>query len=71
VYSPYTYAATMVVGTAMKRAGSADPKVYGAKLAATDYTGITARVQFEPNGERKTPSMTLFAYRDGKKTELN
>ncbi len=71
VYSPYTYDATMLLVDAMKRAGSVDPKVYGPKLAATDYTGITARVQFEANGERKTPSMTLFAYKDGKKVELN
>lgn len=71
VYSPYTYDATMVLVNAMKLAGSADPKVYGPKLAATDYTGITARVQFDPKGERINPPMTLFAYKDGKKTELN
>ena len=46
VYSPYTYDATMVLVDAMKRANSTDPKVYGPKLAAADYQGVTAKVVF-------------------------
>ena len=38
VYSPYTYDATFVLVDAMKRANSADPKVYTAKLAARRTT---------------------------------
>ena len=71
VYSPYTYDATMVLVDAMKRANSADPKVYTPKLAEANYKGVTANIRFEPNGELKNPAMTLYVYRDGKKVPLN
>jgi branched-chain amino acid transport system substrate-binding protein len=71
VYSPYTYDATMVLVDAMKRANSVDPKVYGPKLKDTTYQGVTAKVTFEPNGELKTPAMTLYTYKDGKKVALD
>lgn len=71
VYSPYTYDATMVLVDAMKRANSVDPKVYGPKLAATNYQGVTAKVAFEPQGDLKNPAMTLYVYKDGKKVAVN
>ena len=71
VYSPYTYDATMVLVDAMKRANSVDPKVYGPKLAATNYQGVTAKVAFEPQGDLKNPAMTLYVYKDGKKVAIN
>ena len=55
----------------MKRANSTDPKVYGPKLFETNYTGVTAKVAFEPDGELKNPAMTLYVYKDGKKVPLN
>ncbi len=71
VYSPYTYDATFVLVDAMKRANSVDPKVYTAKLPQTNYKGVTANIAFEPNGEMKNPSITLYVYKDGKKSALN
>lgn len=71
VYSPYVYDATMVLVDAMKRANSTDPKVYGPKLFETNYTGVTAKVGFESDGELKNPAMTLYVYKDGKKVALN
>ncbi len=71
VYSPYTYDATFVLVDAMKRANSVDPKVYTAKLPETNYKGVTANIAFEPNGEMKNPSITLYVYKDGKKSPLN
>lgn len=71
VYAPYVYDATHVLVDAMKRAGSADPKVYLSKLAETNYKGITTHVQFESNGELKNPAITLYSYKDSKKTALN
>jgi len=71
VYSPYVYDAVMVLADAMVRAGSADPKVYTAKIAETNYRGVTTQVQFETNGELKNPAMTLYVYKDGKKEALN
>ncbi len=71
VYSPYTYDATFVLVDAMKRANSTDPKVYTPKLIETNYKGVTANIAFEPNGELKNPAMTLYVYKDGKKSPLN
>jgi branched-chain amino acid transport system substrate-binding protein len=71
VYSPYTYDAVHVLVQAMIDAGSADPKVYLPKLAAVNYTGVTAKVAFETDGELKNPAMTLYNYKDGKKIPLN
>ncbi len=71
VYSPYTYDATMLLADAMKRANSWDPKVYLPELAKSSYKGVTANIAFEPNGEMKNPAITLYVYKDGKKTPLN
>ena len=72
VYSPYTYDAVGLLVDAMVRAGSADPKVYMAKLADANYQGITTKIGFEADGELKNPAMTLYNYgKDGKKIPLN
>ncbi len=71
LYSPYTYDATMLLADAMKRADSWDPKVYLPELAKSNYKGVTANIAFEPNGELKNPAITLYVYKDGKKTPLN
>jgi branched-chain amino acid transport system substrate-binding protein len=71
VYSPYTYDATFVLVDAMKRANSTDPKVYVPELIKTNYKGVTTTIAFEPNGELKNPAITLYVYKDGKKTALN
>jgi branched-chain amino acid transport system substrate-binding protein len=71
VYSPYVYDGVHVLVDAMVRAGSADPKVYSAKLFDTSYQGVTTKVGFEADGELKNPAMTLYMYKDGKKVALN
>ena len=71
IYSPYTYDATMLLADAMKRANSWDPKVYLPELAKSNYKGVTANIVFEPNGEMKNPAITLYVYKEGKKTPLN
>ena len=71
VYSPYTYDATMLLADAMKRANSWDPKVYSPELMKSNYKGVTASIAFESNGELKNPAITLYVYKDGKKTPLN
>lgn len=71
VYGPYTYDATMLIVDAMKRANSTDPKVYTPELLKSNYKGVTANIAFEPNGEMKNPSISLYVYKDGKKVPLN
>jgi len=70
IYSPYVYDATMVLADAMKRANSAYPKVYTPKIAEADYKGVTTTVRFEPNGELKNPAISMYTYKDGKKTTI-
>lgn len=70
VYSPYTYDATYLIVDAMKRANSVDPKVYTPELLKSNFKGVTSTIQFEPNGEMKNPAITLYVYKDGKKTPL-
>jgi len=71
VYSPYTYDATMLLADAMVRAKSTDPKAYIPELKKSTYKGVTATIAFESNGELKNPAMTLYTYKDGKKSPLN
>ena len=71
IYSPYTYDATFVLVDAMKRANSADPKVYTPELIKSNFKGVTTTIAFEPNGELKNPAITLYVYKDGKKSALN
>ncbi|MDB5868145.1 MAG: amino acid/amide transporter substrate-binding protein family [Polaromonas sp.] len=71
LYSPYTYDATFLLVDAMKRAKSTDPKVYTPELIKSNYKGVTTTIAFEPNGELKNPAITLYVYKDGKKTALN
>lgn len=71
VYSPYTYDATFVLVDAMQRAKSVDPKVYTPELIKTNFKGVTTTIAFEPNGELKNPAITLYVYKDGKKSALN
>jgi branched-chain amino acid transport system substrate-binding protein len=60
----------MLMADAMKRANSADPKVYLPFLQKTDYQGVTAKIAFEANGEMKNPSYTLSRYVGGNKQPL-
>ena len=71
IYSPYTYDATFLLVDAMKRANSTDPKVYTPELIKSNFKGVTTTIAFEPNGELKNPAMTLYVYKDGKKSALN
>jgi len=61
----------MVLVDSMKRAGSADPKVYLPFVGKTNYDGVTTQVQFDADGELKNPAMTFYAFKDGKKIALN
>ncbi len=71
IYSPFAYDAVMVLVDSMKRAGSADPKVYLPFVSKANYKGVTTTVQFDADGELKNPAMTFYAFKDGKKIALN
>ena len=69
--APYSYDAAMLLVDAMTRAGSADPRVYAAHLFSADYQGLMRRIGFEADGEMKSPPMTIYGFRGGKKTALD
>ncbi|MFL6658449.1 MAG: branched-chain amino acid ABC transporter substrate-binding protein [Massilia sp.] len=69
-YAPYAYDAVMVLATAMKTAGSADPAVYLPYLAKTHYQGVTGNIAFDAHGDLLDAAMTMYTYRAGKKVKL-
>ena len=70
VYSPYFYDATMLLVDAMKRADSTDPKKFSPELKKSDFSGVTAKIVFQDNGELKTPLYTLSHYIAGAKKPI-
>lgn len=69
-YAPYAYDAVMVLAQAMQDAGSSDPKVYLPFLSKVRYQGITGTISFEPNGDLANAPITLYTFRNGKKTKM-
>ncbi len=70
IYGAYAYAATYVLVEAMKSADSTEPKTYLPKLAAINTTGLTGPVSFVDKGELAKPAVTIYSYRDNKRTEI-
>ncbi|SCK25346.1 branched-chain amino acid ABC transporter substrate-binding protein [Vogesella sp. LIG4] len=64
-YAPYTYDAARVLIEAMKRANSADPKKFLPEIAKTQLQGVTGSIAFEPNGDVKNGTVTLYQLQNG------
>ncbi len=71
IYAPYVYDAVMTMATAMQNAKSAEPAKYLPELAKIKYQGITGLIAFDSKGDIKDGSLTLFTYKDGKKTKMS
>jgi branched-chain amino acid transport system substrate-binding protein len=69
-YAPYAYDAVMVLAAAMQQAKSAEPARYLPVLAKIKYQGITGAIAFDAKGDLRDAALTLFTYRNGKKTRL-
>jgi branched-chain amino acid transport system substrate-binding protein len=69
-YAPYAYDATMVFAAAMQKAGSVEPAKFLPALAQTHYDGITGTIAFDARGDLRNAALTLYTYRQGKKTKL-
>lgn len=71
LYAPFTYDAVYIIVDAMKRSNSVDPsKVLGA-IHKTDYAGITGHVMFDAKGDITEPAISIFDFKDNKKTLLD
>jgi branched-chain amino acid transport system substrate-binding protein len=69
-YAPYAYDAVMVFAAAMQAADSADPARFVPALARIQYQGVTGAIAFDAHGDLKQAALTLYTYRNGKKTKL-
>jgi branched-chain amino acid transport system substrate-binding protein len=71
IYAPFTYDAVYVIVDAMKRANSIEaPKVLAA-MPSTDYNGVIGHIAFDDKGDLKEGAITLYDFKDGKKSVLD
>ncbi len=71
IYAPFTYDAVMVVVDAMKRANSTEPAAILAEMPKTNYKGLIGNIAFDEKGDMKEGTITLYEYKDKKKTVLD
>ena len=65
LYAPYCYDAVNAMVEAMKKADSTDPAKYLTALAGISHDGITAKIQFDANGDLKGGAVTLYQVQQG------
>ncbi|TPQ33017.1 branched-chain amino acid ABC transporter substrate-binding protein [Cupriavidus pinatubonensis] len=71
IYAPFTYDAVMVIVDAMKRANSTDPAAILAEMPKTNYKGVIGNIAFDEKGDMKEGTITLYEYKDKKKSVLD
>jgi branched-chain amino acid transport system substrate-binding protein len=65
LYAPYAYDAVRVVAEAMKQAGSTETAKFLPALAALNYPGLSAQIQFDEKGDIKDGAVTLYQAKSG------
>jgi branched-chain amino acid transport system substrate-binding protein len=70
-YAPFTYDAVYVIIDAMKRANSTDPAKILAMMPSTDYKGVSGEITFDAKGDLTHGVISLYDYRNGKKTLID
>ncbi|CAM2931774.1 branched-chain amino acid ABC transporter substrate-binding protein [Cupriavidus taiwanensis] len=71
IYAPFTYDAVMVIVDAMKRANSTEPAAILAEMPKTNYKGVIGNIAFDEKGDMKEGTITLYEYKDKKKSVLD
>lgn len=71
IYAPFTYDAVMVIVDAMKRANSSEPAAILAEMPKTNYKGVIGNIAFDEKGDMKEGTITLYEYKDKKKSVLD
>ncbi|MHA7682627.1 ABC transporter substrate-binding protein [Cupriavidus sp. PET2-C1] len=66
IYAPFAYDATWVAINAIKQANSARSAELVSALRTTQYDGITGKIAFDPNGDLKNPTSTLYQVKGGR-----
>ena len=70
IYAPFTYDAVYVLVDSMKRANSTDPSKILLAMPDTKMTGFIGNIAFDNNGDMKEGVITLYDFKDKKKTVL-
>lgn len=70
-YAPFTYDAVYVIYDAMKRANSTDRTKILAAMPATSYEGVIGRIAFDPRGDLRNAAITIYQFKDRKKTVMD
>ncbi|KVZ50045.1 branched chain amino acid ABC transporter substrate-binding protein [Burkholderia ubonensis] len=71
IYAPFTYDAVYVIVDAMKRANSIEASKVLAAMPSTDYRGVIGHIAFAPSGDLKEGAITLYDFKEAKKTVLD
>lgn len=71
IYAPFAYDAVYVIVDAMKRANSIEASKVLAAMPSTDYRGVIGHIAFAPNGDLKEGVITLYDFKEAKKTVLD
>jgi len=70
IYAPFTYDAVYVLVDSMKRSNSADPAKILAAMPDTKMQGLVGNIAFDNKGDMKEGVITLYDFKDKKKTVL-
>ncbi len=71
IYAPFTYHAVYVIADAMKRGNTTTPAGILAQMPTTNYNGLIGNVAFDPKGDMKEGIITLYDFKDKKKSVLD
>ena len=69
--APFAYDAVYIVVDAMKRANSIDPAKILAAIPSTNYSGVIGTTSFDAKGDLKHGVISLYGYKEGKKTFID
>ena len=71
IYAPFTYDAVYVLVDSMKRANSTDPAKILVAMPDTKMNGLIGNIAFDSKGDMKEGVITLYDFKDKKKTVLD
>lgn len=66
LYAPYFYDSVMVLAAAMQKANASEPARYLSALSTIRHAGITADIEFDPQGDLKQSLLSIFRVHNGK-----
>ena len=64
-YAASYYDQTMLIGNAMQKANSVDPKKVGEQIYSTSYKGVAGTYAYDEKGNLKQAPITVSTFRNG------